>query len=343
MTGPKVALWHVRETVPQRASRPLLARPSFPGSVSLCRLRLSAAGLPLSRKRQSDTLTKAFLSEVQSGLTPNTWWSHDFAGHNKEATLEVKQLFDGASPFDTAKPVKLIRRMIELFTGHDAIVVDFFAGSSTTAHAVLEKNHEDGGCRQFFMVQLPEPTGNKDFRTIADIAKERIRRVLAKLRAEEAEKLPFEEALAGAAGSPAADLGFKVFKLAKPHIRPWVADADRDPQQYADKLALYNDPLAPGWTAENVLWEVALREGYGLNTRFEKKTLAGAAGSGNTLYEVTDPDTGQTFAVCLDEEVRADLSKHYELTADRLFVCRDKALDDTAAANLALQCRLKTI
>src|SRR5438067_6161203 len=102
---------------------------------------------------------------------------------------------------------------------------------------------------------------------------------------------------------------------------------------------LFNDPLVPGWKAENVLWEVALREGYGLNSRFEKKALS----NGNTLYEVNDPDSGQSFAVCLDDAVRADLSRCYELTPDRLFVCRDMALDDTAAANLALQCRLKTI
>jgi adenine-specific DNA-methyltransferase len=185
------------------------------------------------------------------------------------------------------------------------------------------------------MVQLPEPTDNKKYPTIADIGKERIRRVIAKLgKANEGKlDLPIRD-------TP-EDLGFKVFKLAPPHIQPWVADTNRDPDAYAEKLALFNDPLVSGWTAENVLWEVTLREGYGLNTRFEKKEL----GNGNTVYEVTDADqeTPRTFTVCLDDEIRADLSKHYEVTADRLFVCRDKALDDTAAANLALQCRLKTI
>ena len=91
----------------------------------------------------------------------------------------------------------------------------------------------------------------------------------------------------------------------------------------------------------NVLWEVALREGYGLNTRFMRKKLD----NGNTVYEVTDPDKDppQTFTACLDEEARAELSKHYPLTTETLFICRDRALDDTAAANLALQCHLKTI
>ena len=132
-----------------------------------------------------------------------------------------------------------------------------------------------------------------------------------------------------------------MFKLAKPNIEQWVPDADRDPDSYAKKLGLFNDPLVPGWTPENVLWEVALREGIGLNSRFEKKQLA----DGITIYEITDPDKDppQTIAVCLDEQVRVDLSKHYPMNPDTLLICRDKALDDTAAANLALQCRLKTI
>jgi adenine-specific DNA-methyltransferase len=278
-------------------------------------------------------MLKAFLSEVQSGLTPNTWWTHEFAGHNKEATLEVKALFDGASPFDTAKPVKLLRRILELCSDQESIVMDFFAGSTTTAQAVLELNNEDGGNRKFIMVQLPEPTGNKDYPTIAEIGKERIRRVIAKLKKEADGQLDMKDR------EVPEDLGFKVFKLAKPHIQPWDGSGPHDPTAHAKKLAFYNDPLVPGWTATGVLWEVALREGYGLNTRFEPKQLA----NGVTVYLVTDPDTEQRFILCLDEAVRADMSRELELTSNDLFICRDKALDDTAAANLALQCRLKTI
>jgi adenine-specific DNA-methyltransferase len=242
-------------------------------------------------------------------------------------------LFDGASPFDTAKPVKLVRRLLELFTQNEGIILDFFAGSGTTAHSVLELNRHDGGRRHFVMVQLPEPTDNAEYSSIAEIGEERIRRVIAKLQEDTKGTLAFSD------GNTPEDLGFKVFKLAKPNIQQWTPDAERDPEAYAQKLAIFNDPLVSGWTPENVLWEVALREGFSLNTRFEKKSL----GNGNTIYEVSDPDSGQQLAVCLDEEIKADLSKHYELTNEHLFVCRDIALDDTAAANLALQCRLKTI
>ena len=135
------------------------------------------------------------------------------------------------------------------------------------------------------------------------------------------------------------DLGFKVFKLTGPNIRPWTPDENQDQDAFAQKLALFNDPLFEGWKPENVIWEVGLREGFGLNTRFAARELA----NGNKLYDVVDPDTDQTFIICLDDQIRADFSKHCELTAQTLLVCRDVALDDSAAANLALQCRLKTI
>ncbi len=105
------------------------------------------------------------------------------------------------------------------------------------------------------------------------------------------------------------DLGFKVFKLAKPHIQPWTPDPNRDPETYVEQLSLFNDPLVQGWKADKVLWEIALREGYSLNTSFSEKKLV----NGNVVHEVNDPDTGQQFAVCLDKAIKVDLSKHYEL------------------------------
>src|ERR1043165_2858959 len=146
---------------------------------------------------QGRPMLKAFLSEVQQGITPNTWWDHEFSGHNKEATLETKELFDGTSPFDTSKPVRLIHRMLQLSTNqekaHDyeqeEIVLDFFAGSGTTAQSVHEANKKDGGKRKFILVQLPESTDNKQYPTIAHITRERVRRVIAKLNEADANKL----------------------------------------------------------------------------------------------------------------------------------------------------------
>lgn len=88
-----------------------------------------------------------------------------------------------------------------------------------------------------------------------------------------------------------------------------------------------------------MIWEVVLREGFGLNTHFASKDI----GNRNKVYEVTDPDTGQRFIICLDDKILSDVLKYCDLSSGDLFVCRDVALDDSAAANLALQCRLKTI
>jgi adenine-specific DNA-methyltransferase len=180
---------------------------------------------------------------------------------------------------------------------------------------------------------LPEPTGSKAFPTIAEIGKERIRRVIAGMNKGTEGRLTLN-----GPESP-EDLGFKVFKLAKPNIQQWTQDEERDPEVYGQKLALFNDPLVAGWKPESVIWEVALREGFGLNTHFVPREIA----NGNKVYDVSDPDTGQKFMICLDDKILIDLLKHCELKPEDLFVCRDVALDDSAAANLALQCRLKTI
>ncbi len=102
---------------------------------------------------------------------------------------------------------------------------------------------------------------------------------------------------------------------------------------------MFADPLMDGWKPENVIYEVAVKEGYGLNCHVESV----ASVKKNIIYRVSDPDKEQSFYICLDDKVRLDALKPLGLTRDHLFICRDRALDDDAAANLALQCRLKTI
>jgi adenine-specific DNA-methyltransferase len=131
-------------------------------------------------------MLKAFLSETEGGLTPNTWWSYQFAGHNKEATLELKALFDGNSPFDTPKPVRLLRRVLDLFTDKDSLVLDSFAGSGTTGHAVIQANLSDGGKRRFVLVQQEYDTKDDEStnRNVARIAQDRIVRAIKKENTE---------------------------------------------------------------------------------------------------------------------------------------------------------------
>jgi adenine-specific DNA-methyltransferase len=176
------------------------------------------------------------------------------------------------------------------------------------------------------MVQLPEPTGNKQFPTIAEIGKERIRRVVARMKKEREGQLALDKP---------EDLGFKVFKLASSNYRQWNA-TQPDAAAFAHQAELFADPLVEGWQPENVLYEVALKEGYGLNVMVESTAV-------KDVQRVSDPDKGQSFYLTLTKKISLNDLRPLNLKKDDLFICRDAALDDEAAVNLALQCRLKTI
>lgn len=255
-------------------------------------------------------------------------------------------MFDGESAYDTPKPSRLIRRMLEIATENtaDDVILDFFAGSCTTAHAVLDQNREDGGSRRFVAVQLPEPVDQSTpagkiaahlgLMTISKVGQERIRRVIKKLKDE----AKGQERLFRDRQTP-EDLGFRVFKLAESNYRQWRGVGERDGDKYADEMDLFADPLLPGWTPEDVVWEVALKEGYGLSSTVEE--VKGI--KGNHVWRVTDADRGQSFLICLDDDLKEATVRALKLGKEDLLVCRDSALTDEQAANLALTCTLKTI
>ncbi|MEM7342649.1 MAG: DNA methyltransferase, partial [Chloroflexota bacterium] len=282
---------------------------------------------------------KRFLSEVKQGRVPVSWWSYKDGGHNQAGKQELNSLINN-NGFDTPKPSRLIKLMLQISTkpNDKDIILDFFAGSSSTAQAMLELNRFDDGNRQFLLVQLPEPNIEKSlarrsgFVSIADIGKERIRRVIAKMKAEDEGKFDLSTR------DTPEDLGFKVFKLTESHFKPWSGTAEAESETYATQMALFNDPLMEGWTPAGVITEIALKEGYALTSRIERAAVAGYE-----VFKVSDPDKGQQFHVCLDATLSSDVVAVLGLGVEDLFICRDVALDDTTAANLALQCRLKVI
>ncbi len=323
---------------------------------------------------------KKFLHDLESEYTglstildaPNT----------SGGTQELRRLFS-REVFPFPKPSDLLKILVQQGTAKNSqdLILDFFAGSATTAHAVLQLNREDGGDRRFIMVQLPEPLPKPivledgcELRTIADIGRERIRRVIAKLKAEREGALDFSDP-----DSP-EDLGFRAFRLDKSNFRQWEPPMDaheresgqpargdarppgasvvdstlegerpREPNKAAgpetgvavvlQQMELFHDPLRDGWTPENVIAEIALKEGLSLTARVEQVPEVADA----TVFRVMDADKGQSFLITLDDTVRLDALVSLDLTRDVLFICRDCALDDETAANLALQCRLKTI
>jgi adenine-specific DNA-methyltransferase len=253
-------------------------------------------------------------------VTPTTIWPHEEVGHNHEANNELKE-FELAGIFDNPKPTRLIRRMLELATDASAknIVLDFFAGSGTTAHAVLDLNKQDGGNRKFILVQLPEPTGREDYPTIADICKERVRRVIKKLNDEDAGKLDLD-------GNQKQDRGFRVFKLAESNFKPWNAEVPHDEKTLAEQLELHIDHIREGRLPEDILYEILLKSGFPLTTPVETITLAG-----KTVHSVA---AGALF-ICLERELTLELIRAMAERQPERVVCLDEGFagNDQLKAN----------
>jgi len=201
---------------------------------------------------------KRFLSEVKDGVTPMTVWKYTDVGHSQDATKEVKDLFDGVAYFDYPKPVKLIKQLASLCTDGKDIILDFFSGSGTTAHAVAELNAEDGGNRRWICVQLPELTDDKSeaykagYHTIADIARERIRRAGAKIRTDWADKL--------ASRNVPLDLGFRAYRVGDSNFKQWN-ELVSDPEEIRQQALANLDPLEEGTTDDDLLTELLLKRG----------------------------------------------------------------------------------
>jgi adenine-specific DNA-methyltransferase len=257
--------------------------------------------------------------------------------HTSDGTEEIREAF-GFLAFDFSKPSHLIRKFIEQLTGDDDAIIDFFAGSGATAQAVIDQNRHDGQRRRSICVQLPARThkdseaAKRGYPTIADISRYRVRSSISRGAKTEAATDQIDL-------SNGQDVGFRAFKLAASSVLGWKGVADKSPDAYATQLEAFADTLVPGWKPENVIWEVALREGFSLTSRIEKLS----APKSGTFWRVIDPEQDRAFTICLDATLTLDSVRGLNLSKDHLFICRDAALDDTLAANLALQCRLKVI
>ena len=247
--------------------------------------------------RASVPTIKMFLSEAR-GRTPTNFWAHGYAGHTDEGTRDLEALIPG-KVFNNPKPAKLIRRMLEhACNGPGDIMLDFFAGSCVTAQATIEMNLEDGGSRKFIVVQLPEPleadsnAAKAGFSTIAEIGKERIRRVIAKARESAEGRLDLDRGLA-------ADLGFKAFRLDRSNFRIWNGLLETaDAVEIESQLELHADHCRTESTPDDILHELLLKAGFPLSADVETLTLAGSE-----IYSVGDG----AMLVCLEKHVSFEL------------------------------------
>ena len=259
---------------------------------------------------------KRYLNEVQQGRVPITWWTFEEVGHNDEANKEVSALFGSKTPFDTPKPIRLLEQMLKIGVNKDSLVLDFFSGSATTAHAVMQLNAEDGGNRKFIMVQLPEKTDEKSeaykagYKNICEIGKERIRRAGKKIKEENKDKEGIEK----------LDTGFRVLKLDSSNMN----DVYYTPEDF-DKHTLFSENVKSGRTPEDLLFQVMLDLGIELSAKIESRQIAG-----KTVYLVDD----YYLVACFDRDVTETTITEIAKLHPVYFVMRDaSAANDSVIDN----------
>ncbi|MCD4699395.1 MAG: site-specific DNA-methyltransferase [Phycisphaerae bacterium] len=263
---------------------------------------------------------KRFLCDVKEGITYTTLW--DFVPFNTQGSKEMTELLGNLAIFDNPKPAGLLKELCKLGMNVNDIVLDFFSGSGTIAHAVLNLNKEDGLDRKFIAVQLPEKCNENSeavkagYETIAEIGKERIRRVIKNIKADKQTKLDVD----GATGKQ--DLGFKVFKLQQSNFKIWRSDVKTEEELYT-QLTLHTDPVDENAKIENILYELLLKSGVPLTARIEEKDG----------YYLVNEDEMALILKRIDESIiEAVISEKPKkiITLDRLFKNNDQLKTNTA-------------
>ena len=234
-------------------------------------------------------------------------------GTNEDATKEISTLFstDVGETFNYAKPSSLIKYLTKFQTNSNNIILDFFAGSATTAHAVLDLNKEDGGNRKFIMVQMAEPCDKESesykagYKTIADIGKERIRRVIQNIKGGDSAKPTPENT------NNSQDLGFRAFRLQESNFKKWQTKI-KDAHQLAEQLKLHVDPVKKGSKTEDILYELLLKHGIELTAKIKKK---------GKVYIINDDELALLLESVTPEniEIAIEAKPQKVIALDRLF------------------------
>lgn len=256
--------------------------------------------------------------QEEKGVVPSNF-INDF--ENRQSAAELKEL---EIPFDFAKPCNLLKYLLQISTtSNDDIILDFFSGSGTTAHAVLDLNRQDGARRKFVLVQLPEPCAKDSeafkagYQTIAEITKERVRRAIKKLNEAEAGQLPL---------NGVQDRGFRVFKLAESNFKGWDAQVPSDPAVLAHQLEMHIEHIREGRNSSDILYEILLKSGFPLTTPVETLEMAGKSVSSVA---------GGGMLICLEKALTIEVLRAMAELKPARVVCLDTGFggDDALKAN----------
>jgi len=276
---------------------------------------------------------KSFLSEVKQGTVPLTIWKYIDVGHNQDALRELKNLFDGNAYFDTPKPTKLLKRMLHVGTSKNDLILDFFAGSGTTAHAVMDLNAEDGGSRKYILVQLPEATDEKSeaykagYKKISDITKERIKRVIKKLEYKDGFKSYYLD-----------NSNFQMFKELKKRPNDSLEAIEK-----MLKMSVFQENiLTQGAKELDIVYEVGLKNGFSLSAKVEAILVPKLElGNENTYNFLKLYEDERTFYFCFDKKIDNDIIN--TIPKETKLICHEKALGDSVKLNLHSNLDLETL
>lgn len=267
-------------------------------------------------EKNGDKVYQPYVKFYLEGRTkrPSPLWD-DIDG-NKKATIELRELL-GEKVFDNPKPTQVIKRLIQICFGDrkNGVVLDFFAGSGTTGHAVIDFNRQNGTDIKFICVQLPEiveqhtEAFKAGFRTIADVSKERIRRAIKKVEKEAGGQLNFSSTI---------DLGFKVFKLTQSNFKVWDGDAETKKEAVEKQLEMHVDHINPKSSQEDILFELLLKAGFELTTKIEKISIAG-----KTVYSIE----GGLMLICLENELTQEVIKAMAEKNPSRVICLDQGFE----------------
>ncbi|GAB1349920.1 site-specific DNA-methyltransferase [Ignavibacteriales bacterium] len=288
---------------------------------SVAKVNREKKDIIIEKTNQSFTLYKKqrpAIGDMPSKKPKTIFYKPEYSSGN--GTAQIKKLFNDKI-FTNPKPIELLKDFIQIGISGADLILDFFAGSCTTAHSVLEMNSVDNKNRKFICIQLPEPTDETSeafklgYKNIAEIGKERIRRVISKIREEELKKDPglFNEEY------KPLDLGFKVFKLQPSNFSTWDPNVEKSVDALTEQLFRHVDHLSPEAAQDAILYELLLKAGFELTTEITKLTLAG-----KTVFSIMDI----TMLICLERALTDDLLKAIAELKPAQFICLDEGFRD---------------
>lgn len=304
-----------------------LAKDTFDSLVKDNRIWFGSNGSSIPRK-------KVFLSEV-NGSNAWTWWTNKEVGHNQAGAKELKDILGATDIFENPKPSRLIQQILKIASKPGDLILDFFAGSGTTGHAVVSQNLKDAGNRQYILVQVPQATDENSnarragVKKISDITIARNKAVVEKIKAD------FDGRILTSEDQQQLDqLGFKVFTLAKSSF-PRTDFAPDPEKSEEDNLELFRkyvaekeQQLSMGFDDQELITEILISRGFMLTYKLELQPSF----TDNTVYLATDG--AKEVYICVDNSLSDSTVDYFMQNTDTKFICIERSLDSTQKFNL---------